>query len=179
MDTTQYISLRALNRLRRSDPSKIEPMWHSKYAILQSWFQEDSEYSLLQYVGFKGYLISHVLLDSRGLVLKCLLLLGIFTCSLLLLPILEYILASVLVSKPFWDKWPHWARFAHAALPLKLVLGQMVWQLVAGLFTKLESRVKEALIDVECSILEESIPVTEEGDQTSSNDEVEYGITML
>ena len=136
-------------------------MWHSKYAILSSWFHENSEYSLLQYVGIKGYFISHVLLDSRGVLLKSILLLGIFLTTLLLLPILEYIIGSVLVSKPFWDRWSNWARFAHAALPLKLLLGQMMWKFAAGLFTKLETIVKEALIDLECDILEEAIPLTD------------------
>jgi hypothetical protein len=135
-------------------------MWHSKYAILSSWFDENSEYSLLQYVGLKGYFISNILLDSRGIVLKSGILLAIGMITLLLLPLFEYIIASVLVSKPFWDKWSSWARFAHAALPLKLLLGQMTWKFVAGLFSKLESRVREALIDLECSILEEAIPIT-------------------
>ena len=95
----------------------------------------------------------------------------IILSALLLLPILEYIVASILVSKPFWDKWNNWARFAHAALPLKLLLGQITWKFMAGLFTKLETTIKEALIDVECSMLEEAIPVTVRDDNSDTNDD--------
>mmetsp|Transcript_5354 Transcript_5354/g.5873 ORF Transcript_5354/g.5873 Transcript_5354/m.5873 type:complete len:142 (+) Transcript_5354:724-1149(+) len=77
--TTQYISLTALNRLRRTDPSKVEPMWHSQYAILKSWFSDESDFSLMQFVGFKGFVISSLLLDlGKGMFLKGLLAFAVF-----------------------------------------------------------------------------------------------------
>ena len=57
-------------------------------------------------------------------------------------------------------KWTSWSRFAHAALPLKLLLGQMAWKLIATSFGKLEGIVRDCIVDLECSILEENIPVT-------------------
>jgi hypothetical protein len=48
----------------------------------------------------------------------------------------------------------------HAALPLKLLLGQMAWKFLANSFGKLENRVRDYIVDVECAILEESIPLT-------------------
>ena len=45
-DTTQWISLSALNRLRRNDPTKVEPLWHSQYSILATWLNPESQYSM-------------------------------------------------------------------------------------------------------------------------------------
>ena len=53
-----------------------------------------------------------------------------------------------------------WGRFVHAALPLKILLGQMAWKSVAGSFGKLERLVRDYIVELECDILEESIPVT-------------------
>ena len=36
--TKDWITLTALNRLRRHDPTKVEPLWHSKHPILRTWF---------------------------------------------------------------------------------------------------------------------------------------------
>jgi len=160
--TTQYISLSALNRLRRTDPSKVEGMWFNNYSILQSWFSDNSEFSLLQFVGWKGFFISSVLLDFKnGLVLKSLLTLAVITFILVCaLPPLEYIIMRVLVSSGFWKSFMSWNRFVHAALPLKLLMAQMAWKFVAGSFGKLEQHVRDHVIDIECSILEDCIPLT-------------------
>mmetsp|Transcript_5201 Transcript_5201/g.9460 ORF Transcript_5201/g.9460 Transcript_5201/m.9460 type:complete len:458 (+) Transcript_5201:115-1488(+) len=159
--TTQYISLTALNRLRRIDPTKVEPMWHSRYSILHSWFSDHSEYSLLQHVGIKGFLVSSVLLDGmNGMVLKSLLILSILTVFVALMPVLEYIVGRILVSAPFWSQWTTWGRVVRAGFPLKLLLGQLVWKGVASGFGKLEGRVRDYVVDLECEILEESVPLT-------------------
>ena len=161
IDTNQWITLSALNRLRRTDPSKVEPMWHSQYAILSSWFGDDSEFSLLQHVGIKGLFLSF-LLDTgvRGALLKSFLVLGILSLVILFMPIIEYVVTRVLVSGMFWLRWPAWGRFVHAALPLKLLLGQMGWKFIATSFGKLESKVRDYIVDMECAVLEESIPLT-------------------
>eukprot|EP00559_Dactyliosolen_fragilissimus_P000447 CAMPEP_0184860738 /NCGR_PEP_ID=MMETSP0580-20130426/5568_1 /TAXON_ID=1118495 /ORGANISM="Dactyliosolen fragilissimus" /LENGTH=435 /DNA_ID=CAMNT_0027357951 /DNA_START=62 /DNA_END=1369 /DNA_ORIENTATION=+ len=175
--TTQYISLSALNRLRRSDPTKVEPMWHSRYAILSSWFDDESEYSLLQYVGWKGFVVSKVLLDAGGgRMLKGLLIVGLWSVFLVLgMPLVECLVGRFLVSSVFWMKWQNWARIVHAALPLKLLIGQLIWKCFAGLTNDLESKVREYVVDLECAILEESIPITSgnevDNDMNDNDDE--------
>jgi hypothetical protein len=57
-------------------------------------------------------------------------------------------------------KWMSWGRFVHAALPLKILIGQMAWKFLAGSFGKLETFVRDYIVELECMILEESIPVT-------------------
>ena len=160
IDTNQWITLSALNRLRRTDPTKVEPMWHSQYAILNSWFGDNSEYSLLQHVGIMGFLITLLLDTARGALLKSVLVVGILSVLILFMPMIEFIVNRALVSSMFWLRWPTWGRFVHAALPLKLLLGQLGWKFLASSFGKLESRVRDSIVAMECAILEESIPLT-------------------
>eukprot|EP00956_Cyclotella_meneghiniana_P012172 scaffold17271_cov69-Cyclotella_meneghiniana.AAC.11 len=175
LGTTQYISLSALNRLRRTDPLKVEPMWHSQYAILQSWFSDASEYSILQHVGIKGFMVSS-LLDHR-LGLRSLLVGTILSILVVFMPILELIVGRILVSAPFWSQWKTWGRIVRAGFPLKLLLGQLAWKGIVGVYSKLEEGVRDYFVDLECEILEESVPLTvgveaEEEDEVEESDEV-------
>ena len=176
--TDQWISLSALNRLRRTDATKVEPMWHSRYSILSSWFSEDSEYCMLQHVGIKGFFVSSVLLDgANGMALRSLLVLTALCALILLLPIIEYVVGRILVSAPFWSQWTTWGRILRAGFPLKLLLGQMAWKGVASCFTRVENAVREYIVDMECDILEECVPVTvgtgSEGEEGGGEDEEE------
>lgn len=161
LGTDQWISLSALNRLRRTDPTKVEPMWHSRYAVLQSWFSDASEFSVLQHVGTKGFFVSSVLLDgANGMVLRSLLILSVLSALVLLMPLIEYVVGRIIVSSQFWSHWMTWGRIARAGFPLKLLIGQLVWKGVARCFTRVENEVREYIVDLECEILEESVPVT-------------------
>mmetsp|Transcript_6385 Transcript_6385/g.13383 ORF Transcript_6385/g.13383 Transcript_6385/m.13383 type:complete len:438 (+) Transcript_6385:112-1425(+) len=161
LGTTQWISLSALNRLRRTDPAKVEPMWHSRYAVLRSWFSDESEYSFLQHAGVRGFLVSNVLLDlGRGIVLRSLVLFSLFAAVVLVMPALEYASNRVLVSAPLWARWYSWHRLVHAALPFKLLVGQIAWKQLARVFAKLEGTIRDYVVDMECGILEECVPLT-------------------
>jgi hypothetical protein len=172
--TEQYISLKALNRLRRTDPSKVEPMWHSQFAILNSWFG-NSEYSLMQFIGLKGFFVSNILLDlGKGMALKTLLGLASLLVFCFMLPILEIVMSRFLTCSPLWMKWMAWGRFVHAALPLKILLGQMAWKSLAGSFGRLEGFVRDYIVELECIILEESIPCTVASGDTVGEDDGAY-----
>ncbi|KAL3784779.1 hypothetical protein ACHAWO_006425 [Cyclotella atomus] len=181
LGTQQYISLRALNRLRRTDPLKVEPMWHSQYAILTSWFADSSEYSLMQHVGMKGFFVSSML--NGRMVLRSVLIGVILTALVVFMPLIERVIGRVLVSAPFWSQWNTWGRIARAGFPLKLLLGQLAWKGVAGLYFKLEEGVRDYFVDLECEILEQSVPLTvgveveeevEVDESADSDDEEEY-----
>lgn len=184
LGTDQWISLSALNRLRRTDPTKVEPMWHSQHAILKSWFSDQSEFSLLQHVGVKGFFISSILLDGgNGMVLRILLILAVLNALILLMPLLELIVGRIIVSAPFWAQWTTWGRIARAGFPLKLLIGQLVWKGLASCFTKVENEVREYIVDMECEILEESVPVTvgvgakeEEEEEELMEDDLDYDV---
>ena len=156
-DTDKWITLRELNRLRREDPSKVEPMWSDKYAVLSSWFSPQSRYSLLQHVGLKGVLLNTLLEGSTlSVVVGMLLVMGI----IIFMPVIEYIVGRFLVSGYLWMKWASWARFVHVGLPFKLVIFQIVFGQASKLFAKLVSLAKDKLVNLECKILEETIPLT-------------------
>ena len=150
-------------------------MWHSQYAILQSWFSDASEYSILQHVGIKGFMVSS-LLDHR-LGLRSLLVGTILSILVVFMPILELIVGRILVSAPFWSQWKTWGRIVRAGFPLKLLLGQLAWKGIVGVYSKLEEGVRDYFVDLECEILEESVPLTvgveaEEEDEVEESDEV-------
>lgn len=158
IDTDQWITLTALNRLRRIDPSKVEPLWHGQYSILRTWFRPDSSFSLYNHLTPVGTVLS-ILLDAP--VLLGLALFGTVVAALLLtLPVWERLLSVALTSKILWLQWPNWARFVHAALPLKLLLGQMAWKAIAVAFTNIYNAIRARLIEWECKIWQECIPLT-------------------
>eukprot|EP00978_Attheya_sp_CCMP212_P017145 scaffold45539_cov51-Attheya_sp.AAC.4 len=159
MGSDQWISLVALNRLRRTDPSKVEPMWHSRYAILRSWFSDSSEFSVSQHVGWEGFVVGSLLLDSP-MVLRAILVTCTAMALITVLPLLEFMVNRLIVSGLFWSKWKTWSRFVHAALPLKLLIGQMTWKFVTGSYITLETFVREYIVEMECSLLQDSMPLT-------------------
>lgn len=180
-ENPQWISLAALNRLRRTDPSKVEPMWHNQYAIFASWFRSGSKaasrnnnnspFSMYAHLPWQGYVLA-LLLDNP-LVLNA----AVLTLAMMMLaltrPIWEGMLSLLLTSSFLWSKWPSWARFVHAALPLKLLLGQMAWKGLTIVFGKFKGVATEYLIQTECRIWEASIPLTVlEGDMLKESLEV-------
>lgn len=133
-------------------------MWHSQYAVLKSWFGDDSAFSVLQHSGPRGLILS-LLLDQR-IVLRALLSIAFMLAAIVFLPLLDFFVNRTLVSSILWMNWPQWARIVHAALPLKLLLTQMAWKFMAKMFGKVEQRVKDTLVEMECATLEESTPLT-------------------
>lgn len=133
-------------------------MWHSQYAIRKSWFGDDSSFSVLQHCGPTGLVLA--LLLDHAMVLKALLTTAMILAILIFLPILDFWMSRMLVSSTIWINWPQWARIVHAALPLKLLLGQMGFKFLANLFGKVEQRVRDALVELECVNLEQCIPLT-------------------
>jgi len=116
---------------------------------------------MLQHVGVKGFVISSVLLDGgNGLVLRSLLIMTVMSAIITLMPLLEFIVQRIIVSAPFWAQWQTWGRIVRAGFPLKLLIGQLAWKGVATAFTKLENDVREYIVDMECDILEENVPLT-------------------
>jgi hypothetical protein len=147
-------------------------MWHSQYAITKSWFSDDSNFSVLQHCGSTGLLLSLIL--DNAIVLKSLLGTAIFLILLIFLPALDFAMNRALVSSTVWTSWPQWARFAHAALPLKLLLAQMGFKMLSKAFGKLEQRVKDVLVEIECSNLESCTPLTlGKGSEVTDDDQYE------
>lgn len=155
--TDKWITLSALNRLRRDDPSKVEPMWSDKYAVLNSWFSPNSRYSLLQHVGPKGVLLSALLDGNR---LEAVVGVLVILATILFLPVIEVVVNRFLVSGFLWMKWASWHRYIHIGLPFKLLILQTIFAYAAKAFGSLTMYIKDKLVDLECRILEDTIPLT-------------------
>jgi len=153
--TTFWISLGALNRLRRTDPSKVEPLWHSQYAIHHSWFGDDSAFSILQHTGTMGFLLD-IFLDKAPYLHFIIVLAALALSS----PLINFSVNRLLCSPLLWNTWPSWARFVHSALPLKLLLVQMTYKYVYHLLDKLRKNVRAYLVEMECANLESTVPLT-------------------
>jgi hypothetical protein len=148
-----------LVRLRRTDPTKIEPLWHSQYAIHKSWFDASSSpYSLYLHlppvVAVLSYLLDTPWVLSLSIVATTLL------GFLLTLPVWEQVVQAIVTHPAVWVNWPQWGRFVHAALPLKLLLGQMAWKALARLFGGTYQRIRTYLMEWECQWWEQAIPLT-------------------
>jgi hypothetical protein len=171
IDTQQYITLSALNRLRRQDPTKVEPLWHSQYAVLKGWMSPDSPYSLYTHLGPLGTCLS-CLLDAP-IILASTMVAAIVVAVLATLPVWESAIQLLLTSRSLWMQWPNWARFVHAAFPLKLLLGQMAWKFLASAFDQVYQQIRTQLVELECQIYQKNIPLTviENGDGIAPDEE--------
>ncbi|KAG7337803.1 hypothetical protein IV203_015272 [Nitzschia inconspicua] len=176
---SEWITIVALNRQRRKDISKVDAMWHNKYAILDSWFKVDSEYSLLQHVGWKGILLNTLLNET---ILSLVVGLSLYLLLVLFLPVWEALLSRFLVSGMLWSRWHSWGRFVHLGLPFKLMVGQWILENANKGFQSIKGKIKEQLVEMECKILVESVPLTlgvptparvEEGDAAILQEEEE------
>jgi hypothetical protein len=154
---TEWITVVALNRLRRNDATKVDTMWHNKYAILESWFTADSEYSVLQHVGPKGILLN-ILLDDT--VLTMVMGFSIMVLLVVFMPLWGAILNRFLVSGLLWNNWMSWGRFLHLGLPFKLMVGQWILGLSHFGFQRAKGKIKDRLVEMECEILNQSLPLT-------------------
>jgi hypothetical protein len=156
--TDQWITLSALNRLRRTDPTKVEPLWHSQYSILKTWLHPSDKYSLYNYLTPAGTLLSFIL-DTPIVLATCMLIVGLLGL-LATLPFWEAVVQTVLMHPLVWTSWPNWGRFVHAALPLKLLLGQLAWRGMATIFFSIYTNIRDRLIEWECQIWEDCMPLT-------------------
>ena len=158
VNTTEWITLSALNRLRRNDPSKVEPLWHSQYHILSTWLSPAHKYSFYTHLDPVGTGLA-LLLDAPRLL--DLAIIGMLLVAFLItMPLWESLIQTIVCSSLLWQYWPQWGRFLHAALPLQLLLVQMAMKGVGKIWGKLYGNIRTQLVEWECRILEDCTPLT-------------------
>jgi hypothetical protein len=169
----QWITVSALNRLRRNDPTKVEPLWHNQYHILSTWFSQTHPFSVNTHLSAVGTLLSY-LLDTPA-VLTAMLSLAAVLLLLVTLPVWEAVSRALLTSGMLWQYWPSWGRFVHAAMPLKLLLGQMAFKFLQNIFVSAYHSIRSQCVEWECTILEQCLPVTilEDDGDDNGNAEVQ------
>merc|ERR1711862_542969 len=78
-------------------------------------------------------------------------------------------------SYPLWSLHGTWGKIIHAAFPFKLLIGQMVWKFFGGLFNNFVVFVRNEIIELECSILEKTVPITIGKDLYDDDDDDDDG----
>ena len=153
----EWVTLTELVKLRRSDPSKVNGLWHNKYSVLDGWFGPESDYSLLQHVGAKGLVLDFLLTGDRFMFVMAI---ALVFSIVAMTPMLEYIVCRVVASGMFWSHWLKWRLVYRANLPLQFFFGQLAFEFFKKLFLKLAFKVKQWLVLMECELMEDRIPLT-------------------
>ena len=176
----EWITISSLNRLYRTDPNKVEPLWYDQYAILSTWFSRSSgsgsphPYSLYTHFSHNLYatLITTALNVQPAWMISVVLIGTILTASsIVFYPVLESGMTLLLTSSLLWNNWPTWSRFTtHAALPVQLLMVQILFGLIQQGIQSVTHHIRTILIDEECRLLQNCIPLTIiEGRSTSSD----------
>lgn len=161
----QWITVSALNRLRRTDPSKVDPLWHNQYAILSTWFGNtnnninNNNWSLYSHLPLVPGRVLSAILD-QPIILTVSLIVSTLLSALIFWPILEGLVKWLLTSRLLWMYYSSWSRFVHAALPLKLLVAQMLYKAVWDALATVQAHVQSYLVDWECQLLQDHLPVT-------------------
>ena len=141
----KWVSLAALNGLRRRDPLKASRLWFDQYLLDMRRFSHES--------GTKGLYVAQFL-ESPQLVraaslLACVVL-GLFVVG----PPLRFLLTVIVTSDLFWRQYGLWSPVVHAPLPLKLLLVRQAYLCLTGYFNTLEKVIVDALVDYESDLFE-------------------------
>ena len=165
----EWITISSLNRLYRTDPNKVEPLWYDQYAILSTWFSRSSSssphpYSLYTHFSHNIYatLITTALNVQPAWLLSVVFVVTTLTVfGLLFLPVIETGVTMLTTSSFLWNQWPTWSRFTtHAALPVQLLMVQMIFGFIQQGIHSLTNQLRTILIDEECRLLQNCIPLT-------------------
>jgi hypothetical protein len=78
-----------------------------------------------------------------------------------------------ITSAVLWNSWPTWSRFTtHAALPVQLLIVQLLFGLLQQGIQSMTNQLRTILIDEECRLLQNCIPLTIIEGRTSTDDHV-------
>lgn len=154
----EWITLVDLNRMRREDRTKVDGLWHRKYAVLDSWFDSKSPYSFVRHAPMNVAIVSAVL-DAPGSLLFALVF-SFLVLAWCTMSIQATVIQFVLTRPVVWTNWPSWGRFLHAPLPLKMLIMDYAWKGIKTILRFALMHVRSALIDYECRAIEEYLPLT-------------------
>ena len=161
-----WITISSLNRLYRTDPNKVETLWYDQYAILSTWFSSRAPHPYSLYTHFSQNIYATLITTALNLqpawLLSVLLICTSMTLfGIIFLPVIESGMTLVLTSSVLWNHWPTWSRFTtHAALPVQLLMVQILFGFIQQGIQSLTNQIRTILIDEECRLLQNCIPLT-------------------
>ena len=152
----QWVSLSALNNLRRLEPAKASKLWYDRYALDLRRLNAES--------GPAGVLLGS-LLDSRRAARG----LTLLTAALVLAlarPLLAVAAVAGLTSRACWTNYALWSPLVHAPLPLKLLVVRQAYVWAVGALRALELLLRKGLVELESRTLEAGVreSVLDEGE---------------
>ena len=152
----QWVSLSALNNLRRLEPAKASKLWYDRYALDLRRLNAES--------GPAGVLLGSVL-DSRRAARG----LTLLTAALVLAlarPLLAVAAVAGLTSRVCWTNYALWSPLVHAPLPLKLLVVRQAYVWAVSALRALELLLRKGLVELESRALEAGVreSVLDEGE---------------
>eukprot|EP00922_Rhytidocystis_sp_ex-Travisia-forbesii_P027866 GHVS01040897.1.p1 GENE.GHVS01040897.1~~GHVS01040897.1.p1 ORF type:complete len:287 (-),score=67.88 GHVS01040897.1:161-1021(-) len=147
--TNLYVSVQALNHVRRNHPQKVKALWFGEYDFI---FDQ-----LNKMLSTKTLLLSAFLDKPQSLRISLLLLLSyLISCTS---PIRS--LQSLSTSSAVWQSYHHWAKLLYAPLPLKVLIARLVGVAVCGSWRAVETKVRNVLVDLESKAIDRDLPVND------------------
>ena len=155
-----WITLSALNSMRRDEPEKVNDLWFNQYTVDMAAFTA--------HAGPLGALVG-ALLDARpparyaALAALAALLVAAFARPL------SGLALSFSTSSWLWCRYPSWSRVLYCALPVKLFVGRSVALWLGAQVAKVDASARAALVRAENFLLESFTPVTA-GEEAGGDD---------
>jgi len=147
----KWVSLWEFNSMRREEPHKISSLWYDQFLL------KCEELNL--HLGPVGYILS-TLLDKKAN-LRAVLGACCFAMAVVLRTPLHFMMVRFLTWSVLWNRHFAWSRILYAPLPAKLFFLSIIWRrVVVCNYEALEGWIRRRLIDVECDMLEYSVPAT-------------------
>ena len=143
----QWVSLSALNALRRTEPVKASRLWYDKYALDLRRFNDEA--------GPVGALLGAVL-DSRK-ACRALAAAAAAVLGVIVQKPLAFLVIRLLTSQQCWSNYALWSPIVHAPLPLKLLIARQAYITAVTQFRVLQLQIRAVLIDVESRVLEAGV----------------------
>lgn len=150
----QWVTLSALNGLRRTEPAKASALWYDKYALDLRRFNAEA--------GPVAALLGAAL-DSRRAVRSATWALLAVAAAVLRKPA-AFLAVQVATSPLAWKHYSLWSPVVHAPLPLKLLLGRQLWVYGVDGFRLAERAIRNAVVILESRALEAGVSADFDGD---------------
>lgn len=143
----QWVSLSALNALRRTEPLKASRLWYDKYLLDLRRFNDEA--------GPVAALLGAVL-DSRRACHALTTVAALGIAFVARRPV-GFAVIKLLTSQLCWKNYAVWSPIVHAPLPLKLLILRQAYITAVNNFRGLELQIRAGLVELESRVLEAGV----------------------
>ena len=145
----EWIQFAELNRLRRKEPDQ----W-----VTCQTCQQKYDYAPIHENGsVLGNIISHVLDNTKILRTAA----AVVASAIVFNAPVNIGVMRIFTSKAFWQSYPKWSKIVHLPLVLKFFFGKIVFSKMYELYRYGENKMIEYLTEIETSIIESNLKVSD------------------